>query len=499
MSYLCLPKMEKATNTSTASTVAPPPALSTTDRLLENIRAGRPMTRWQQAELVVRLSLPAMLAQLATILMNYIDASMVGHLGAEASASIGLVSTSIWLFAGLCSALSMGFSVQVAHLVGAGDFEGARAVLRQALLTALTFSALVALVGVGVAPVLPAWLGGGETIRADASAYFAIFSLVIPVLQLDILASAMLRCAGNIRFPSLLNAAMCGFDVVFNFLFIYGTRRVEFLGLELTLPGAGLGVRGAALGTACAELLTCLIMTRYLLWRNPMLHIFGSRRQPWRAFLPTRHTLRRALQIGTPMGVQHVAMCSAQILTTVIVAPLGTFAIAANSFGITAESLCYMPGYGIQDAATTLVGQSYGAARRTLARRFAFISVALGIMVMTLMGILLYVCAPLMMSIFTPVQEIINLGTGALRIEAFAEPMFAASIVAYGCCVGAGDTLVPAVMNLCSMWGVRLTLAYVLVRYAGMGLNGVWTAMAIELTFRGIIFLVRLVRGRWLK
>lgn len=473
--------------------------LSKTDLLLAGIREGRTMTRRQQAELLVRLSLPAMLAQIATIVMNYIDASMVGHLGAEASASIGLVSTSIWLFAGICSALSMGFSVQVAHLIGANDVEGARSVLRQALITALLFGAVVGIIGAGVSPHLPSWLGGNADIADNASSYFFIFSLVIPVLQIDILASAMLRCSGNILFPSLLNAAMCVFDVIFNFFLIYGTREVSLGGAHLVIPGAGFGVPGAALGTACAELLTAVIMVYYLLWRSPLLKIFGTNRKPLRSFLPTRQTLRKALTIGTPMGIQHIAMCSAQILTTIIVAPLGTFAIAAHSFGITAESLCYMPGYGIQDAATTLVGQSYGAGRKSLAKQFAYIAVALGIGVMTLMGILLYAGAPVMMSVFTPVEEIIRLGTGALRIEAFAEPMFAASIVAYGCCVGAGDTLKPAVMNLCSMWGVRLTLAFTLVRYGGMGLNGVWTAMAIELTFRGIIFLIRLVRGKWLK
>ena len=458
-----------------------------TDRLLEGIRAGREMTRWQQLELLVRLSLPAMVAQIATIVMNYIDASMVGHLGANASASIGLVSTSVWLFAGLCNAVSMGFSVQVAHLIGANDEEGARNVLRQALVATFVFSVIEGLLGILVSPHLPMWLGGGDAIRGDSATYFAIFSLVIPILQLDILASAMLRCSGNVKFPSILNAVMCVFDIIFNFFFIYPTRTVSFLGFDFSMPGMGLGVPGAALGTAAAEI---------LLARSRQLSIWNKGFGELRRFIPTSRVLSRAWKIGLPMAVQHVAMCSAQILTTVIVAPLGIFAISANSFGVTAESLCYMPGYGVSDAATTLVGQSIGAARKTLARRFAFIAVAFGISIMTLMGILMYVYAPLMMAVFTPVQEIIDLGVAALRIEAFAEPMFAASIVAYGCCVGAGDALIPAFMNLASMWGVRLTLAFTLTAVFDMGLTGVWTAMAIELTFRGIIFLLRLWKSK---
>ena len=197
------------------------------------------------------------------------------------------------------------------------------------------------------------------------------------------------------------------------------------------------------------------------------------------------------------MGMQHMLMNGAQIVSTMIVAPLGNFAIAANTFAITAESLCYMPGYGIGDAATTLVGQSMGAGRRDICRSFAWMSVGMGMGIMAFMGLLMYIFAPELMGLMTPVDAIRDLGAECLRIEAFAEPMFAASIVAYSVCIGAGDTLKPALINLCSMWLVRLTLAAFLAKE--YGLQGVWTAMAIELTFRGIMFLIRLYRGRFLR
>ena len=132
-----------------------------------------------------------------------------------------------------------------------------------------------------------------------------------------------------------------------------------------------------------------------------------------------------------------------------------------------------------------------------LTRSFANLSVGLGIMVMTFMGLLMWVFAPELMAIMSPVEEIIAQGADALRIEAWAEPMFAVSIVCNGVFIGAADTLKPAIMSLTSMWGVRLTLAaWLAPRY---GLRGVWTAMAIELTFRGSIFLVRMLRGEWQK
>jgi Na+-driven multidrug efflux pump len=195
------------------------------------------------------------------------------------------------------------------------------------------------------------------------------------------------------------------------------------------------------------------------------------------------------------MGLQHMLMGGAQIVTTLIVAPLGTIAIAAHSLAITVESLCYMPGYGIAEAATTLVGQGIGAGQEQLTRSFARQSVGLGITIMTVMGVLMWIFAPQLMSIMSPVEEVIALGTEILRIEAWAEPMFAAAIVVNGVFIGAGDTLIPAAMSLCSMWFIRLTLAASLA--PKFGLKGVWAAMAIELIFRGIIFLTRLFKGGW--
>ncbi len=234
-------------------------------------------------------------------------------------------------------------------------------------------------------------------------------------------------------------------------------------------------------------------MLWYLWRRNKELNL----RHSHGSFMPGMHCLRRAFRISTPLGIEHTLMCGAQVFITAIVAPLGTVAIAANAFAVTAESLCYMPGYGISEAATTLVGQSLGAGRERLARSFAKITVISGIVVMTVMGVVMYVGAPVMMGIISPVEAICSLGTEVLRIEAFAEPMFAASIVAYGVFIGAGDTLVPAGMNLGSIWGVRLTLAAILA--PTMGLKGVWIAMAIELCFRGAIFLLRLRTDRWLR
>ena len=450
--------------------------LKNSELLLSYIREGRMMTQREKLWLIVSLSIPSILAQISATVMFFIDASMVGHLGAKASAAIGLVETTGWLMGGLGSAANMGFSVQVAHFIGANDMEAARRVLRQSIVCCMIWALVISTTAICISPYLPYWLGGNEEIAHDASLYFAIFGFSGIFFQMEGLAGSMLKCSGNMKIPSMLNIGMCVMDVVFNYIFIYIL---------------GMGVMGAAVGTGLSMLVTACAMMYFLIVKSKMLSLVG---RPG-SFKPKEDTIRTAVKIGAPMGLQHLLMGGAYIVSTMIVAPLGTIAMAAHSLAITVESLCYMPGYGIAEAATTLVGQGIGAGQRLLTRSFARMSVALGIGVMTLMGVLMWIFAPELMALMSPVEEVIAQGTQVLRIEAWAEPMFAAAIVCNGVFIGAGDTIIPAIMSLGSMWAIRLTMAATLA--PKFGLKGVWTAMAIELIFRGSIFLTRLFKGKW--
>ena len=463
------------------------------DTMLRLIRDGKPLSRGQQLQLTFALSLPAILANVSAMVMNFIDAAMVGRLGADDSASVGLMGTTNWLFEGVLSAFAAGYAVQVAQLLGAKRNTDARQMVRQSITVCLLFSLLLAALGLVLCKPLPVWLGAEAHIRGNASIYFGTFMLFVPFFMLDIVASSMLRSSGNMRVPSVLNILMCVLDVIFNFFLIFPTREVMVMGHSMTMPGAGLGVMGAALGTACAGFVIAMLMMYYLVFRSRELRLTLDRG----SFKPTWASFKKSMKISMPMGVQHIMMCSASIVITGIVAPLGSIALAANSFGITAESLCYMSGYGIADASTTLIGQSLGAGRKRLTRSFAWINVLSGMTIMGVMAILMYVFAPQLMGLMSPVPEVVDLGARCLRVEAWAEPLFAAAIITYGIFAGAGYTMVPCGINLVSMWIVRLGLSAIMVKT--MGLYGVWTAMAIELCFRGTVYLLWLSSKRWMK
>ena len=446
------------------------------------------MSRNEKFNLIIQLSIPSILAQVTTVLMFYIDAGMVGSLGAEPSAAIGLVEPATWLIFSLVSAVTMGFSVQVAHFIGANDFPKARAVMRHGYVFGLCFSLLMLLIAFLIGPRLPIWLGGGADIQHDAMVYFLIFSCITPFHLIEYMSGAMLKVAGDMRRPSMMAILMCVLDVIFNYFLIFPTRTISLFGIELTMPGLGAGVAGAALGSLLAFVCVALPLAYYAIFRSPIL----AWKQDIERFSWRWQYIWNALKISAPMGLQYLLMNGAQLVSTMIVAPLGNVAIAAHSFAITAESLCYMPGYGISEATTTLVGQSVGADRRDLHRSFAWMTVFLGMIVMAFMGVVMYIFAPEMIGLLSPVTAIQDLGTSVLRIEAFAEPFFAAAIVAYSVCVGAGDTLKPSMINLGSMWLIRLTLAYCLA--SQYGLRGVWFAMAVELSLRGMMFIFYLFK-----
>lgn len=458
---------------------------------LDDIRSGKELDGRKQLFIIVQLSLPAIFAQITTILMEYIDAAMVGRLGEKQSAAIGLVSTSTWLLSGLSYAFGAGFNVQVAHAIGAGREEDARRITRTGMFFGLLFGFLLLVLSSPIFMKLPYWLGGSKEICQDAGLYFLIYALNMPLYQLKNMSAGFLQCSGNMKIPSVLHILMCILDVIFNFLFIFPTRTIILFNREVVVYGLGLGVVGAGIGTALSVIVVSLLLQYFLIFQSKLLRFRKSEK-----LCIIKSDLIKAMKISLPLGLEQLIMCGAYIASTTIVAPLGSVAIAAHSFAITAESLCYMPGYGVGQAATTIVGQSVGAGRHNLAKRLGWLTIVVGSIMMAISGIIMYIICPVVMGLLTPVNAVRNLAVKVLRIELFAEPLYGASIVANGVFRGAGDTRIPCILNFLSMWMVRIPLsAYLAASYS---LEGVWLAMCIELCFRGAVYLLRMASRKTL-
>ena len=440
----------------------------TTSVLLSRIRNGERLSAREQRALILLLSWPSILAQVSVTVMQLIDAGMVGRLGTAASASIGLVASTTWLINGLTSGAVFGFSVQCAQSIGAKNYQQASSLCRQGLAVILLAGFLFGGIGSLLSFHIPVWLGGEPLVLQDAGAYLLIFCIGLPFSLLNSWAIQMLQAAGDTKIPGLVQVLMCILDVLFNALFIYGLHY---------------GVAGAALGTLASVVCASLFLTFWVFRINPFLKL------PARLHF-SKTSLGRALQIGLPISIEQLITGSSYIAFTRIVSSLGTLAIAANSFAITAESLCYMPAYGCASAATAIIGQCTGAGRKDLCKAMAWRLARIGMGMMLLSGLLLFLFAHGLMAILSPDLQVQDLGSLLLRMEAFAEPMYGASIVITGVLRGKGDTLWPACLNFLSIWCIRIPLAWILCRH--LGLAGAWIAMNIELNLRGLLFLGRL-------
>lgn len=453
--------------------------------LLSELRRGKNLTTAEMIQLTFKLALPSIIAEVSYLFMSFIDASMVGSLGANASASVGIVATTTWLLGGIIRSATLGFTVQVAHLYGAENYRDARAVVLHGVLSVFVIGLVLMSVALSIAPFLPGWLGGDASIQVDATKYFMIYAFSLPCMAVNNTSGGMLQCSGNMKVPSALNVIACALDVVFNFFLIYPTKVYNLMGHKFTLYRAGMGVRGAALGTTLAALCCAVAMVYFLMVRSENLHFRREKRKRF-----DRNEITTALQISLPVALQNILSGGAQIVSTGIVAPLGKIAISANSFAVTTEGFCYMPGFGISAAATTMVGQSIGAGRKKTAKKLGWICMISGMVVMGIMGALMYALSYSLVGLLTPVEDIRALGAAVLRIEAFAEPFFAAMIVGEGVFRGFKDTMGPSIIDFATMWVIRLPLAFVLSK--SMGLRGVWVAMCIQLIISGAIFLVRM-------
>ena len=439
---------------------------------------------------ILGLAWPTMLEQLMQTAVQYIDTAMVGSLGTEAMAAVGATTTVGWLIGGMVSAWGVGFLSFIARACGAGDKQAAAKASAQAVIVTAAAGVVFTAVTLGLSGVIPVWMQVDPAIRPTASRYF--FILYTPMLfrAATIIFGTVLRAAGDTKTPMKVGIWVNLINVVLNFLLIYPTRPLTVLGLTFTMPGAGMGVVGAAAASAIAVAVGGIYIA-IVLWKHPMISPKGQRFRPDKAILmPTvRVAIPNMLQrFGTSLGyVSFAAMINA----------LGQVATSAHTVANTVESLFYIPGYGMQTAAATLAGNAYGAKDGKRMKRLArmFIPIEVGLMILS--GGALFLLAEPLVRLFSADEAVIALGTTVLRMVALSEPFYGFSIIVEGMMQGVGRTKLPFIFNVAGMWGVRILGTFICTVFLGMGLVSAWACMIAHNLLLFGLFLVCYVRGVW--
>ena len=425
---------------------------------------------WSLLPSIWALAWPTMLEQALGTAVQYVDAAMVGRLGAAATAAVGVTTTVNWMIGSTVHALGVGFLSFIARAYGANDRPRAARVSSQAVLAVLVSGALFTLLPLLLHRRVPVWMQADPGIREDAGRYFFILYCPMLLRAATIIFGTALRAAGDTKTPMLVGVITNLLNVALNFLLIFPTRALSLFGLSFTMPGAGMGVTGAALASAIAFSAGGIGVT-LALWRHPVISPRGQRLRPdWEILRPClRVTLPAALQrLGTSFGyVAFAAMINA----------LGTVPLAAHSIANTVESAFYVPGYGMQTAAATLTGNALGAGDSRRMGQLARMLLALETGMMLLSGTLLFLFAPGMMALFTVDAAVIALGATVLRMVAVSEPFYGMAIILEGMLQGVGDTKTPFLCSIAGMWGVRIVGTFLCTRLLGLGLVAAWGCM----------------------
>ena len=441
---------------------------------------------------VFYLSWPAIVEQALQTLVQYIDTAMVGRIGAQASAAVGLTSTMTWLVNAPLFAMGIGVLSCVAESIGAGEKERAREFGVQALYFSAFLGTVLGILMVGISPYLPSWLGAEEGLHRDASLYFGIICAPMVFRAFSIILGALMRGTGDTKSPMVANVIMNLTNIVFNFLLIYDTRYAHIGNIRILIPGAGLGVIGAAIGTAVAYIAGGIFMI-LVYCRNKTLSPKGY------GLRFNGRLAAKCLRIGLPVAMERVSACLGQVVFTSLVTRLGTLALATHSIAITAEQAFYIPGYGMQAAASTMAGNALGRRDEKEFRQVTRLIVAIAVCLMTVTGALLFLFPGVMMSIFTEDAQVIAGGKTVLKIVAVSEPVYAALIILEGCFNGIGDTKAPFFMSIFSMWGVRIVGTCICVLIFHTGLEWVWVCMVGDNVTRCLMLGRRFITGEWRK
>lgn len=419
---------------------------------------------------VIRLAWPTMLEQLLFTAVQYIDTFMVSSLGTLATAAVGCTTTVNWLIGSAVSALGVGFLAYISQALGAEDVHRAKRAAAQSVLVMLVTGAVFTALTLSLSGVIPVWMQADEAIRETASTYFFILYAPMFFRTAQIIFGTVLRAAGDTRTPMRVSILVNAVNVAGNFLLIYPARKATLLGVSFTIPGAGLGVIGAAIASAAAFVLGGILITAAFL-RHPQVSPRGE------SLRPQKDVLRACLKIALPNMAQRFCTSLGYVVFASCINALGQIATAAHTIANTVESAFYVPGFGMQTAAATLTGNAIGANDRERIPALSKVILMLEIGMMIVSGGLLFVFAPQLVSIFSKDADVVSLGSTVLRMVALSEPFYGVSIVTEGMLQGAGKTARPFVFNVICMWGIRIGGTLICTRVFGLGLVAAWGCM----------------------
>ena len=419
---------------------------------------------------ILLLALPVIMENILQTLLGTTDTYFAGQLADEAIAGIGVTSLIMNIFISFFTAVSVGTTAVTARAFGAGDREKANRTVIHSVLLALVLGLAVGLVcGLLAKPILRI-SGAEEVVLSYALPYYLVVTVPSAVLCLQLILSACLRAVKDTRTP----------------MYVTGGANILNIGLNLLFIRMGLGIFGLGLATTLSRATGATVLF-FRLKRTDCIQLHRCSLQ--------RDTFHEIAAVGIPAGMEKLIMRTGQLVYNAMILSLGTAAYVAHNVAGTIESYSYIPAMGFGLAVSTAVGVALGEKNPEKARRQAFDAYRMSTAMMLAIGVVFFFFSPQLAALFTDTQEVQTQVVTVLRIIAFFQPAAALVQVMTGALQGAGDTKFPMYATLLGIWGIRTGIGYLLAVVLGFGLQGVWSAYALDITVRGLLLLHRFQKG----
>lgn len=424
---------------------------------------------------VLKLALPAVGEMTLYMMIWVFDTMMVGKYGGNlAVSSVGLSTEILYTFSNILIScgISIGITSLVARNIGAKNYDMAEEYATLGFLTTLALSIILSLLFFIFAPNIFTLVGAEPNVVDLGASYMKIGCIAISLGMILNALNASLRGSGNTKTPLIASIIINIVNLSLDYVLIFG---------KLGFPE--LGTNGAAIATSIAQLVGLLFiifyMKKYSKIKIRLKYIkdfdFGM--------------FKDLFKLSAPSSMQEGAFSISRLLGGFFIVGLGTIAFAANQITTTIESISFMPGWGFAVAATTLVGHKIGEKDYNKAKEYAYTSIFLGLVVMSLCALLFLLIPNILINAFITSSEtdVIKLGTYCLMIAAIEQPFMAISMIIGGILKGAGDTKTPFKVSLFTSWMIRMPLMFIVIFILKLSVVYVWVITSFQWVFDGAI------------
>ncbi len=435
---------------------------------------GEDLSEGNVIKTILKTSVPMMVAFLLQSAFNIVDAFFVGKISAEALAAVSISFPVVFLIISLGSGVGAGVTSVTARYVGAKEIKEANNVAEHAILAAVVVGAFLTLAGILASPVLFDWIGAKGDLKILAMDYINILLFFAPLMLLAFIGNSILRGEGDMNTPMKMMGFSAILNVILDPIFIF------------TL---GLGVRGAAIATVISRAVGLSLILYHILSGKSWIKL------NLKDFRYNPRYIREIFSVGIPSSLSNISMSVGIFLLTVIVGFFGTDALAAYGIGFRLDSLAMLPGLGVSIAVISIVGQSIGAGKIERARESALKAGFMSIAFMSLIGVVFYIFAADIISLFNNEPGVIEHGTSLLHILPFSYLVIGLAMTMSSAFLGSGRATLALVVTLLRVIVFTVPAAYLLsLEY---GVSGIWWGIVVGSFLGFIVCLLLFLYSGW--